>query len=90
MAEYNWFDHTGPDGSTYVSRIEAAGYTGWVYLSEALFMGPAYLSPEQIVKAWLDDPSHRAIILSTEVTEVGAACYISGDSQWCVADFGDR
>lgn len=90
MAEYNWFSHAGPDGSTYISRIEAAAYTGWAYVGEVLFTGPTSYSPAQVVDAWLNEPSHRAVVLSAEATEVGAACYVSGDSQWCVAEFGDR
>ena len=39
MAANNWFSHEGPNGSTLLSRAEAAGYTGWSYLAENLYRG---------------------------------------------------
>ncbi len=87
LAEYDWFDHTGPDGSTLASRAETAGYTGG-RLGEVLYWGPTSGSAAEVVAAWLDSPSHRSILLGEQVTEIGVGCAVSGDTRWCVEDFG--
>ena len=38
MAQYQWSDHIGPDGSSSASRIRSAGYTGG-WLGEVLYIG---------------------------------------------------
>lgn len=90
MALNDWFSHTGPDGSTLPSRAEAAGYTGWSYLAENLYKGPAGDSAASIVQAWLNSPSHRSNILSPQAKEIGVGCYVSGGFRWCAQEFGAR
>ena len=69
MATAGFFAHEGPDGSTLVSRAEAAGYRGWTYLAENLAGGQP--DPGSVVRAWLNSPGHRANILSSRVREIG-------------------
>jgi uncharacterized protein YkwD len=69
MARENFFSHKGLDGSTLVSRAEAAGYVTWSFLAENLAAGQQ--TPEKLVAAWMKSPSHRANILSEEGVEVG-------------------
>ncbi len=90
MAANDWFAHEGPDGSTQVSRVEAAGYTGWTYLGENLYHGPYAYPPAKIMDIWVASPTHLSIMLSDQPTEIGVGCYTSGDRRWCVQDFGDR
>jgi len=90
MAANDWFAHEGPDGSTLSSRAEAAGYSGWTYLSEILYRGSYGDAAENIVQAWAASPTHLSIMLSDQPTEIGVGCYVSGDLRWCVQDFGDR
>ena len=90
MAANDWFAHEGPDGSTLMSRAEAAGYSGWTYLSESLYRGSYGDAAEGIVQAWAASPTHLSIMLSNQPTEIGVGCYVSGDLRWCVQDFGDR
>jgi uncharacterized protein YkwD len=87
MAQYQWFDHIGPDGSTLASRIRSAGYTGG-WLGEVLYIGPKDDGPTGIVAMWLDSPVHRSVLLAEPFTEIGVGCAVSGDVRWCVEDFG--
>lgn len=87
MAQYNWFDHLGPDGSTSSSRAQAAGYTGG-WLGEILYKGPTSDSPTQIVVAWLESSSHKGVILGSQFVEVGIGCAVAGDLRWCVETLG--
>lgn len=69
MAEANFFAHRGPDGSTLVTRAEAAGYRAWSFLGENLAAGQP--TPERVVSAWMKSPTHRANVLSPEAVEIG-------------------
>jgi uncharacterized protein YkwD len=69
MANANFFSHTGPDGSNVTARAEKAGYTSWVFLAENLAAGQP--TPDRVVQAWMNSPTHRANILAPEAKEVG-------------------
>ncbi len=91
LATEGFFSHTGLDGSTFISRDEAAGYTGWDYLEENLAGGQS--TPDQVVAAWMASPEHRANILSPNVREIGIGhVYASGSKylNYWVEEFGDR
>lgn len=91
LAQGNFFSHTGLDGSTFISRDEAAGYRGWDYLEENLAAGQT--SPQQVVTAWLNSPEHRANLLSPRVHEIGVGhVYLAGSTygNYWVQEFGDR
>jgi uncharacterized protein YkwD len=90
MAANNWFDHTGPDGSTFVQRDEAAGYSGWTYLSEVLYRGPLSDTAVAVVAAWANSPSHLSAMLSPNPTEIGVGCYILDERRYCAEEIGDR
>jgi len=90
LAKYDWFAHEGPDGSTLSSRAEAAGYSGWKYLSENLYRGFYGDAAEAIVGAWANSPGHYSNMMGLQITEIGVGCYVNGDLRWCVQDFGDR
>ena len=87
MAQYQWFDHIGPDGSTLASRVRSTGYTGG-WLGEVLYIGPKDDGPTGIVAMWLGSPVHRSALLGDTFTEIGVGCAVSGDVRWCVMDFG--
>ncbi len=90
MALNDWFAHVGPDGSTNVSRAEAAGYTGWSFLGENLYKGFYGESAAGVFATWSGSAAHLGNILSSQATEVGVGCYVSGDYRWCVQEFGAR
>ena len=59
LADNNWFSHTGPDGSTLVTRDEAAGFPFTVQIGEVLAWGSNGWTAEEIVQAWMDSPAHH-------------------------------
>ncbi len=89
MAQYDWFDHTGPDGSTMSTRVESAGYTG-VWVGEILYLGPIGGSPDSVVSLWLGSPTHKDVLLRSQFEDIGVGCAVSGDRRWCVEDFGGQ
>ena len=91
LAAGRFFSHTGLDGSTFITRCEAAGYRDWDYLEENLAAGQT--TPEQVVTAWMGSPDHRENILSPHVHEIGVAhLFVAGSvyGHYWVQEFGDR
>lgn len=89
LADYDHFSHTGPDGSTLVTRVEAAGFPFTVQLGEVLAWGSNGWPPADIVQAWMDSPSHREQILSPVYTRAGIGCYFTEEADLtvrCVMD----
>jgi uncharacterized protein YkwD len=69
MAGANFFSHTGLDGSRMVGRNEAHGYLGWAFMGENLAAGQP--TPERVVAAWMNSPTHRANVLADAACEIG-------------------
>ena len=89
MATGNFFAHQAPNGSTFITRDEAAGYRHWSFLGENIAAGQT--TPQQVVAAWLASPEHRANILSTKATQIGVGqAYLPGSSygHYWVQEFG--
>ena len=83
------FSHTGPEGSTLVTRAEAAGFPFTVQEGEVLAWGNQGWTPEGIVRAWLNSPPHREEILSPNYTRAGIGCYFmpaNGVTVYCDMD----
>lgn len=74
MADKNFFSHTGPDGSTFISRNKAAGYYPYRYLGENIAAGQK--TPSDVISAWMGSSGHRANILKAEYREIGVG-YVS-------------
>ncbi|WNL40208.1 CAP domain-containing protein [Halomonas sp. PAMB 3232] len=70
MAEYEYFSHTGLDGSKIQNRAEATGYR-WRALGENIAAGQRTSS--SVVLAWLESPSHCRNIMLDAFTEMGMA-----------------
>ena len=77
LAEHNWFSHTGPDGSTLVTRDEAAGFPFTVQLGEVLAWGSNGWTPAEIVQAWIDSAPHREQLLNPIYARAGVGCYFT-------------
>jgi uncharacterized protein YkwD len=82
MAGANFFAHKGLDGSTLVTRAEAAGYKNWSFLAENLAAGQP--TAARVVSAWMKSPSHRANVLSAEAAQVGIGRATNPDSKYRV------
>jgi uncharacterized protein YkwD len=75
MVDEGYFDHTSPDGETFVDRILGSGYAkktdGWT-LGENLAWGTGDLSTaDGVMTAWMNSPGHRANILKRSYKEIG-------------------
>jgi uncharacterized protein YkwD len=80
IAETRWFSHTGPDGSSFVDRIEAAGFPFTVQVGEVLAMGSHGWPPGEVVQAWIDSPPHREQLLNAAYTRAGLECAFSHEN----------
>jgi uncharacterized protein YkwD len=71
MVARGFFDHVSPGGATLSDRVRDAGYSGRT-LGEDIGWGTYELAtPAAIVRAWMDSPPHRAVILSRKFSEIG-------------------
>ena len=75
MVARHFFAHTTPEGVRFSDRIEQTGWMlrrpGWS-VGETLAWGTAELStPEAIVRAWLESPRHRHVVLAARYHRVG-------------------
>jgi len=60
--------HRGNDGTTAGQRFTRAGYN-WRYYGENLAAGQT--TAERVVAAWMTSPTHRAVMLHAQMTEIG-------------------
>lgn len=74
MAEHRHFSHKGKDGHRVAERALQAGYR-WRRIGENIAAGQD--TPEEVVAGWLSSPGHRANIMNSGVTEMGAAYAIN-------------
>jgi uncharacterized protein YkwD len=79
MGCYNYFSHTGLDGSDVGSRTQRQGYN-WSSVGENIAAG--YSSPTDVVAGWMNSPGHKANILSADYTEIGVGYAFGGNSQF--------
>ncbi len=99
MVADGFFDHTSPNGDTFVDRILDAGYAkrndGWT-IGENLAWGTGELStPQAIMNAWMNSSGHKANILKKSYKEVGIAVRLgvptdAGVGATVTADFGAK
>lgn len=80
MARYNYFSHTGRNGSTFITRAKAAGYTS--PSGENIAWG--YRTADTVVTTWLNSAGHRANILNcgSKAVGVGLARKADGTPYW--------
>ncbi|GAA3883136.1 hypothetical protein GCM10022243_54720 [Saccharothrix violaceirubra] len=70
MAKTGKMTHTGVNGSTPGQRIDEAGYY-WRMAGENVAYGQR--TAEQVVRAWMKSPGHRANILNCGYKDLGVA-----------------
>ncbi|WP_250005873.1 CAP domain-containing protein [Actinoplanes sp. M2I2] len=81
MVKAGFFDHTGSDGSNFVTREVRAGYPKRDAAAENIAYG--YKTPQQVVTAWMNSTGHRKNILNCASTAVGVGlAYKSGTPYW--------
>lgn len=70
MANNNYFDHKGRDGSTPGDRAELGGYT-FQQIGENIAAGQG--NARKVVDSWLSSPGHCANLMNPQFRELGAA-----------------
>ncbi|MGC4976978.1 CAP domain-containing protein [Streptomyces sp. DT199] len=85
MAGSGVMSHTGPDGSTMTTRVEAAGYQ-WSTLGENIARGQA--DAASVMKSWMNSPGHRANILNCSFKELGVGVHFGDGGPWWTQNFG--
>ena len=75
MAANDYMDHTSLDGRSPWDRAKAQGYPN----PGAENVAKGYRTAEDVVRAWMDSPGHRANILSCDLREIGVG---HADGAW--------
>jgi uncharacterized protein YkwD len=85
MATHNFFDHTGSDGSTFVTRVQAAGYSA--PLGENIAWG--WRTPADVMNAWMNSAPHKANILNCSARSIGVGMAKKADgTPYWTQEFG--
>ncbi|HIK44888.1 MAG TPA: CAP domain-containing protein [Leptolyngbyaceae cyanobacterium M65_K2018_010] len=84
MANTRRLSHTGSDGSTLRSRIDATGYR-WTSIGENVAMGQS--TPEAVMASWMASPGHRQNILNPNFTQLGLGYALGGGRPYWVQVF---
>jgi len=78
MGENGFCGHDGSDGSTAYERMSDAGYPS----PYGEVVGCGQTSPAMIVQTWMESPPHKAILLCTLCTELGAGYFNTSSPLW--------
>lgn len=70
MAEKSYFAHTSPDGTTSWQWFKDVGYV-YAYAGENLAVD--FSDSDDVARAWMNSPTHRANVLGQNFTEIGIA-----------------
>ncbi|MDI6105220.1 CAP domain-containing protein [Actinoplanes sp. NEAU-A12] len=85
MAQTGTFSHTGSGGSTFVTRVKAAGYAQ--PSAENIAMG--YRTAAEVVDGWMNSSGHRTNILNCQSKAVGVGVVHAADgSPYYTQNFG--
>jgi uncharacterized protein YkwD len=104
MATAPFFSHISPSGLTPAARAIAFGYTisgfrSWRLAENIAWGTGTYATPEQIVRGWMNSPTHRAIILTASLRDIGVGVVSSSltpagrrtlGARYCTIDLGRR
>lgn len=86
MARHNFMGHNGSNGSTFDSRIRAAGYGGNAWGENVAY---GYTDVNMVVDAWMTSAGHRQNILNPLFTHMGVArAQSSAGLLYWTQDFG--
>jgi len=75
MAHRDFTGHDCPDGFSPWDRLVAAGIYFHMFHTAAENIAWGYRTPQAVVDAWMDSPTHRASILLAGLTHLGVGFY---------------
>jgi uncharacterized protein YkwD len=90
MAQHQYLEHVGRDGSTPAQRISRIGYV-WRAVGENIAAGQG--SARDVVDDWLSSPGHCENIMNPDFVEMGAAFAVNMASRpvvYWAQEFGKR
>lgn len=91
MVKKGYFAHESPTGVTPWYWFKEAGYN-YMHAGENLASG--FLTTKNLMKGWIDSPTHKANIMDPQYTEIGigfAKTTKNGKTNWYVVQmFGSR
>ena len=102
MVRERFFEHTSPDGGTFLSRIKRTSYLRgsvkrWSVGENIAWGTGSRATPEGIVEAWMASAGHKRNILNARYTELGLGTAIGaprstadGPAATYVNEFGER
>lgn len=79
MARYNYFSHSGRDGSGLAQRVDRTSYR-YRTSGENIAAG-GHLSAEDAVARWIKSPGHCANLMSPAFSDMGAAYAVNPGSE---------
>lgn len=81
MASNDFVDHTGSDGSTFITRVNDTGYA-WSTLGENIAAG--YSSVDSVMAGWIESPGHCGNLMNPNFSNLGSAKYSNPSSRYGV------
>lgn len=102
MVRERFFDHTAPDGSSFLTRIKRTSYLSngvrsWSVGENIAWGSGSLATAEEIVTAWMKSPGHRRNILNGRFDELGLGVALGApeaggidDAATYVNEFGER
>jgi uncharacterized protein YkwD len=84
LANHQRLSHSGSNGSTLRSRIDATGYN-WRAIGENVAMGQP--TAAEVMRGWMNSPGHRQNLLNPTFTELGLGLAEAGGRRYWVQVF---
>lgn len=79
MALFDYFSHISPNYGSPFDMIQKNGIT---YKIAAENIAKGYKTPEDVVKAWMESPGHKANILNQNFDRLGIGVYFGQSTYW--------
>lgn len=96
MGQQQYFQHNSLSGEIWSSRLIRYGYTRSGYsvwrTGENIFKisGIYAAFPQNAVRAWMNSPMHRKVILTRSFRDIGVGAVMSGGTKYVTLDLGRR
>jgi uncharacterized protein YkwD len=87
MVKYHYFSHGTPQGSWYAFIYKHAG-PRWRGEAIGENIAKGQDTAEQVMRAWMNSPEHRANILGSQFKVIGIGFASSGSTEYWVQHFG--
>ncbi len=79
MTTYNFFSHTGSDGSSVSSRADAQQYE-WSAIGENIAAGQN--TAQEVVEGWLSSDGHCRNLMNSYYTQIAVACVADDNTDY--------